>query len=171
PFPGSQFPVEAFDQYTAQLVPNAEATLPGGGANTVKALAALLDKIGPAVVMVHSQSGSYGMDLVRLRAHKMLGFVNVEGNCAPVTEEEGVKIFARGPTVGVWGDNSVGAPGPNGDTRRNGCVATVDAIKSVGGTAKFLLLPEAGLKGNTHMMMMDKNNLQIADLIIAWIGE
>ena len=50
PFPGSQFPVEAFDQYTAQLVPNAEATLPGAGANTVQALGALLDKIGPAVV-------------------------------------------------------------------------------------------------------------------------
>ena len=29
PFPGSQFPVEAFDHYTAQLVPNAEATLAG----------------------------------------------------------------------------------------------------------------------------------------------
>ena len=72
PFPGSQFPVEAFDQYTAQLVPNAEATLPGGGANTVQALGALLDKIGPAVVMVHSQSGAYGMDLVRARAIKML---------------------------------------------------------------------------------------------------
>ena len=28
------------DQYTAQLVPNAEATLPGAGANTVQALAA-----------------------------------------------------------------------------------------------------------------------------------
>ena len=68
PFPGSQFPLEAFDQYTAQLVPNAEATLPGAGANTVQALAALLDKIGPAVVMVHSQSGAYGMDLVRARA-------------------------------------------------------------------------------------------------------
>ena len=36
PFPGSQFPVEAFDQYFAQLVPNSETTLPGGGANTVK---------------------------------------------------------------------------------------------------------------------------------------
>ena len=80
PFPGSQFPVEAFDQYTAQLVPNAEATLPGAGANTVQALGALLDKIGPAVVMVHSQSGAYGMDLVRARAIKMLGFINVEGN-------------------------------------------------------------------------------------------
>ena len=75
PFPGAQFPVEAFDQYTAQLVPNAEATLPGAGANTVQALGALLDKIGPAVVMVHSQSGAYGMDLVRARAAKMLGFV------------------------------------------------------------------------------------------------
>jgi hypothetical protein len=33
------------------------------------------------------------------------------------------------------------------------------------------LLPEAGQKGNSHMMMMDKNNLAVADLIIAWIGE
>jgi hypothetical protein len=57
PYPGQQFPVEAQDQYFAQLVPNTETTLAGGGTNTVKALAALVDKIGPAVVMVHSQSG------------------------------------------------------------------------------------------------------------------
>jgi pimeloyl-ACP methyl ester carboxylesterase len=171
PFPGSQFPIEAFDQYTAQLVPNAEATLPGAGANTVQALGALLDKIGPAVVMVHSQSGAYGMDLVRARAVKMLGFVNVEGNCAPVTADEVVKIFSKVPLLSVWGDNSRGAPGPNGDERRDGCAATVNAIKSVGGSAKFLLLPEAGHKGNSHMLMMDRNNLEIADLIIGWLGE
>jgi pimeloyl-ACP methyl ester carboxylesterase len=171
PYPGSQFPVEAFDQYTAQLVPNTEATLPGAGANTVEALGALLDKIGPAVVMVHSQSGAYGLNLVRARAIKMLGLINVEGNCAPVTPDEVVKIFSRVPLLSVWGDNSQGAVGPNGDERRNGCVATVNAIKSTGGSAKFLLLPEAGHKGNSHMLMMDKNNLQIADLIIGWIGE
>ena len=171
PFPGAQFPVEAFDQYTAQLVPNAEATLPGAGANTVQALGALLDKIGPAVVMVHSQSGAYGMDLVRARAIKMLGFINVEGNCAPVTPEEVVKIFSKVPLLSVWGDNSNGAPGPNGDERRNGCTSTVNAVKSAGGSAKFLLLPEAGQKGNSHMLMMDKNNLQIADLILGWLGE
>mgnify|MGYP006958848778 CR=1 FL=1 len=33
-----------------------------------------------------------------------------------------------------------------------------------------MLLPEAGHKGNSHMLMMDKNNLQIADLIIACDG-
>jgi pimeloyl-ACP methyl ester carboxylesterase len=171
PFPGSQFPVEAFDQYTAQLVPNTEATLPGAGANTVQALGRLLDRIGPAVVMVHSQSGAYGMNLVRARAIKMLGLINVEGNCAPVSPDEVTKIFARVPLLSVWGDNSQGAPGPNGDERRNGCVATVNALKSVGGSAKFLLLPEAGHKGNSHMLMMDKNNLAVADLIIAWLGE
>src|SRR5262249_32270518 len=72
--------------------------------------------------------------------------------------------------LSVWGDNSQGAPGPNGDERRNGCAATVNAIKSAGGSAKFLLLPEAGHKGNTHMLMMDKNNLAVADLIIGWVG-
>src|ERR1700704_293842 len=57
PFPGLQFPVESMDQYTMQLVPNAETSLAGIGANTVSALAALLDRIGASVVIVHSQSG------------------------------------------------------------------------------------------------------------------
>jgi pimeloyl-ACP methyl ester carboxylesterase len=169
PFPGSQFPVEAFDQYTAQLVPNAEATLAGGGANTVRALAALVDKIGPAVMLVHSQSGAYGMDLVRARPDKLLALVNIEGNCAPVTAEEVAKVFAKVPLLAVWGDYSRGAPGPNGDARRNGCSATVDAVKGSGGAATFLLLPDAGQPGNSHMLMMDRNNLAIADLIIDWL--
>jgi pimeloyl-ACP methyl ester carboxylesterase len=171
PFPGSQFPVESFDAYTAQLVPNAEATLPGGGANTVAALGALLDRIGPAVVMVHSQSGAYGLDLVRARASKMKALVSAEGSCAPVAADEVTKSFAQVPLISVWGDNSAGAPGPNGDERRNGCISTVAAITAAGGRAKFLLLPDAGHKGNSHMLMMDKNNLAIADLIIGWLGE
>jgi pimeloyl-ACP methyl ester carboxylesterase len=71
PYPGQQFPVEAQDQYFAQLVPNTENMLAGGGANTVKALAALVDKIGPAVVMVHSQSGGYGLELVRRQSARL----------------------------------------------------------------------------------------------------
>ena len=38
-------------------------------------------------------------------------------------------------------------------------------------SAKFLLLPDNGIKGNSHMMMLDKNNLQVADMIIAWLGD
>ncbi len=40
-----------------------------------------------------------------------------------------------------------------------------------GGRGTFLLLPEAGIAGNSHMMMMDKNNLQVAALIRRWIVE
>jgi len=30
---------------------------------------------------------------------------------------------------------------------------------------------ERGIPGNSHMMMQDKNNLQIADFILQWIDE
>jgi hypothetical protein len=30
---------------------------------------------------------------------------------------------------------------------------------------------QASLRGNSHMIMQDKNNLQIADLIVQWIEE
>jgi hypothetical protein len=29
--------------------------------------------------------------------------------------------------------------------------------------------PEIGIHGNSHMMMQDRNNLQVADVISAWI--
>jgi pimeloyl-ACP methyl ester carboxylesterase len=171
PFPNVQFPLDALDQYLAQLVPNAEGTLKGGGANTINALAALLDKIGPAVIFVHSQSGAYGLDVVRKRPNLVKGLVNVEGGCETVTADDASKFFPKVPFVSVWGDNSVGAWGVNGDKRREGCVQAVKRIQSAGGNATFLLLPEAGVAGNSHMMMMDKNNLQVAGMIRKWIAD
>src|SRR5499426_2404868 len=165
PFPNLQFPLEAVAQYQAQLVPNTETTLKGGGANTVNALAALLDKIGPAVIFVHSQSGVYGLDVVRKRPSLVKGLVSIEGGCETLTADDAEKFFPKVPFVSVWGDNSVGAWGVNGDKRREGCVQAVKRIQGAGGTATFLLLPEAGVAGNSHMMMMDKNNLQVAGLI------
>jgi pimeloyl-ACP methyl ester carboxylesterase len=165
PYPGGQFPIEAQDQYFAQLVPNTETTLPGGGANTVKALAALVDKIGPAMVMVHSQSGGYGLELVRQRADKVKALIIVEGACGPLSADDVKNSFSKVATLMVWGDNA------NDADRRKVCDASIDAINASGGHAKFLDLPAAGLKGNSHMLMMEKNNLQIADLIIGWLGQ
>lgn len=33
----------------------------------------------------------------------------------------------------------------------------------------FLHLPDIGIHGNMHMFMLDKNNLQIADVLLDWI--
>ena len=30
-------------------------------------------------------------------------------------------------------------------------------------------LPDVGIKGNSHMLMMDKNNAEIADFIQKWL--
>ena len=170
-YPGMQFPVEATEQYLAQLVPNTEVTLAGQGIKeTPKALVALLDKIGPAILMVHSQAGGYGLEVVR-QSDKVRALVVMEGSCGPLSADDVSKRFVKQPMLSFWGDFTVGALGPNSDTRRNGCIATVDAIKAAGGNAKFFLLPDNGIKGNTHMMMFDKNNLQVADIIMKWLGE
>jgi hypothetical protein len=33
------------------------------------------------------------------------------------------------------------------------------------------VLPEIGIKGNTHMLMRDDNSLDIADILLDWIGK
>ena len=55
--------------------------------------------------------------------------------------------------------------------------ATVDAINarraSKQGTAKaeYMKLDEMGMLGVTHMMMLDRRNLEIADLMLNWAGK
>src|SRR5258708_1607260 len=172
PFPGLQFPVEAMEQYTMQLVPNAETSLAGIGANTVNALAALLERIGASIVIVHSQSGVYCLDPVPQRPGLVRALVTVEGGCDGFTDKDAAAYFAKVPVLSLWGDNSVGAKQTvNGDARRNGCRDAVNAIKAVGGRAALAVLPDTGITGNSHMMMMDRNNLQVADVILKWLAE
>lgn len=168
-FPGTQFPLDAFEHYSAQLLPNAEVTLEQGGATTVAALAQLLETLGRAIVMVHSQSVAYGMDLVRRCHERIAAFINIEGDMIPVSADEVTLRFARVPTLALWGDFSEGARGRNGDTRRNGCRDTVAAIQAAGGRATFLLLPEAGIRGNSHMLMLDRNNIEVAGRVLDWL--
>ena len=36
-----------------------------------------------------------------------------------------------------------------------------------GGDAEVLALPEVGVRGNTHIPMLDLNNQQVADLLVS----
>ena len=157
-WPNVQFPIEAVDQYMAQLVPNTESTLPGRNLANVNALEALLEKIGPAVVMVHSQSGGDGLGIATRRPDLVQGLVDVEGGsgCTPRTPEQ-TQTMTRVPFLTVIGDFDY----PNEPVYRE----AVDAINAAGGNATHGVLPNFGFFGNTHMLMMDKNNLQIADWI------
>ena len=43
------------------------------------------------------------------------------------------------------------------------------AVRAAGGSVDVINLPELGIKGNSHMMMQDKNNSQGADVIQKWL--
>ena len=47
----------------------------------------------------------------------------------------------------------------------------VEAVRAAGGKVDVVNLPEVGIKGNSHMLMMDRNNGQIADLINKWLAD
>ena len=47
----------------------------------------------------------------------------------------------------------------------------VDTINRHGGDAQLVHLPEIGIRGNTHFLMSDLNNVQIANLISAFLAE
>ena len=45
-------------------------------------------------------------------------------------------------------------------TIRGNGVRFYDAVRAAGGSVDLVDLPKAGIKGNSHMIMMDKNNLR-----------
>ncbi len=159
----SKFPQKHVDQYMAQLVPNTEVTLHQSPQPTVAALVALLDKIGPAMVMVHSQSGTYGTQTALARPALVKALISVEGRSGCNLTPEQTQVMARLAWLNVAGDHAWNGEGE--------CRKAVDQVVKAGGKANFLATYEKGVRGNTHMMMMDTNNLQVADWILDWIGE
>jgi hypothetical protein len=60
---------------------------------------------------------------------------------------------------------------PRWAPRLKNCRAFIDAANAAGAKAEMLVLPAVGIKGNTHMLMQDDNSLEIADILIDWIGK
>ncbi|BCN09043.1 hypothetical protein RPSD_09280 [Ralstonia solanacearum] len=47
----------------------------------------------------------------------------------------------------------------------------VEAINKHGGDARLVHLPEIGIRGNTHFLMSDLNNVEIAGLVSTFLAE
>ena len=169
PFPGVRFPIEAFDRFMESHVPNAESTLDRRGGTTIASLVALLETVGPAVLLVHSQGGLYGIDVARRRGDLVLALVSIEGGAETLTAEDATEFFAEIPFLSLWGDNSRGADLVNGDSRREGCRRAVELISAAGGEAELVMLPERGVPGNSHYLMMDTNSHDVASVVEQWI--
>ena len=95
------------------------------------------------------------------------------GRCPDTYTEQQIKTLATMPILIVFGDRRdtpTGLPTlPTWQGRFEACQAMISRIKSAGGQAEMLAPPERGIRGNSHMIMQDRNSLQIADLILQWI--
>jgi pimeloyl-ACP methyl ester carboxylesterase len=71
------------------------------------------------------------------------------------------------PILVIYGDNA--KDHPRWSKIRQGGVDYAAALKSAGGSIDVVDLPDMGIKGNSHMIMMDRNSDEVAGLIEKWL--
>ena len=200
-----------FDQFMASQYKGMERPLQEK--YSVRALIALLDRIGPAVLLTHSQSGPFGWCVADARPQLVNAILAVEPNGPLFHDTEAPAEQAERP----WGlsrepltfDPPVGDPSeldivqqvkPDATdlfriwlqrkpARRLPRLAGIPILILTGeasyhaqydhGASRFLnqagvkndhvYLKDVGLRGNGHMMMLEKNNLEIAALMERWL--
>jgi len=181
---------------------------------------ALLDRIGPAILLTHSQSGPFGWTIADARPRLVRGILAIEPNGAPVYEVKFVappKWFDDDAMTRPWGitrgpltfdppaasvaemkferQDAPDAPGlvrcwlQAGQARQlvnlKGIpilIVTAEAsyhasydhctsqfLRQAGVEHEFVRLADVGIRGNGHMMMLEKNNLEIARYLRDWV--
>ncbi len=174
---------------------------------------ALLDKIGPAVLVTHSQAGTFGWILADARPQLVKGIVALEPNGPPFRES----VFVNTPNR-IWGitdipltfdppakspselaTEEVPSTGPGivpgmlqkEPARQLPNLKGIPILITVGEasyhaaydewTSRFLTqagvkntyapLAANGIHGNGHMLMIEKNSLEIAAFIEKWLAK
>jgi pimeloyl-ACP methyl ester carboxylesterase len=160
-YPGAQFPTDAYEQFMKQGVPRWLTTDDA----IVAAYSELVDKVCPCVVLVHSQSGAFGFRVLEARPEKVKALVAVEptvgGDRSKIASIKGTPILV------VYGDNA--RDHPRWSKIRQGGIDYAGAFKAAGGPIEIVDLPDIGIKGNSHMIMMDKNSDAVAGLVQKWL--
>jgi hypothetical protein len=164
-------------------------------------MTALLRQTGPAVLLTHSNSGQYGWyaamaaepsQVKAIVAYEPGAFTFPEGErpaeipvrakgVAEAMEPRMVSMtdfqkLTKIPILVIYGDNISKEPSEvfNVDVWRVASTRAkqfIDAVNRHGGNAQLVLLPEIGIKGNTHAPFADLNNLEIAAHLESWLQD
>lgn len=191
-FENVQFPrdAESLNQFFRQITPD---TVPLDFEVNTGAIAALFEKIGDAVLVAHSQGVMHAWKTIPKSTH-IKAMVGLEGggffsfpadtDLRDIEVEEGVEYlrvsdevfqsFTRLPILLIYGDNIPVMPCdvPELDiwrVRLQLAQRWADVVNQHGGHVTVLHLPSLGIRGNTHFMMQDLNNDQIAQIIFEWL--
>jgi pimeloyl-ACP methyl ester carboxylesterase len=176
------------------------------------AVAALLDRIGPAIVLTHSQSGTFGWLIADARPRLVKAVLAIEPSGPPFENTINATGKGRpwGPTdIPITYDPPVRDPSEiavERDAKADGpdlfvcwmqkaparqlvnlknipvMIMTAEAsyhqvydhctakyLNQAGVNVDFIRLQDRGIRGNGHMVMIEKNNLDIAHVIDEWV--
>ena len=162
PYPNTQFPVDFADTYYPQTISTYRD--PAETAKSVAAFGALIDKIAePVIIQSWSSSGLLGYLTAIERSERVKAILAVETSVDAFDKipAEGRKTLAKIPIYIVIGDH---APDRVESSRK-----FQKEMADIGGNVTIDVLPEAGIFGNGHTMMLEKNNKQIMYRMIAWL--
>lgn len=161
---GQRFPLTAFDVFAMQSVPRWVSN----DAKTQAAYNALVAKVCPCVIVVHSQGGNFGFNAALAAPDKVKALVAVEPSGAP-PETANLAAVKDVPQLIVWGDfvaqSELWTKLSKASTNYH------KALAAMGGKVDWISLPDKGLTGNGHMLMMDTNSDQVAELIQKWMTD
>jgi hypothetical protein len=76
--------------------------------------------------------------------------------------------LTRIPLQVVWGDNVDQSPAQAAALAQS--KQFIEIVNKHGGNAELLMLRDAGLVGNTHIPFADMNNVEVADLLSAFLS-
>ena len=159
--PGQQFPGTAFDALVRQLVPRWLTTTEAKTA----ALLRLMERVGPCHLIGFSEGGEVAQAAVARQPELVRSAIFLE----PVSFPEALPAAARPGlrVLYVGGDGfALNTLFAEADAK---AVARAAALTAGGAEARRLLLPEAGLAGNTHMMMMDRTSDEVLARLVDWM--
>jgi hypothetical protein len=176
-FPGVQFPKDDPEAFArAMRARYMEFDFAKNAHLEADAAAKAIDRIGPAVLVTNSAGGWRAM-LARLKSDNVKAIVAYEPAAFVFPEGEGpegpeggfgpthvpigqFKRLTQIPIQLVWGDFTENTFWVRNVELSHQFVRIVNAL---GGRAEVLMLPSAGVNGNTHIPFADLNNVQVAD--------
>lgn len=175
PYPDSQFPVQSFKALSRMGIPDLSAAVAPPNP-TLTNLSSLSKALKGAILISHSQSGAFPLQTALLDPAVIKAMVLIEpGSCENAhLDDKQVAILASIPLLVVYGDHLIAstelpAKGAGWMQRKDECNVLIARFRTSGGRADMFYLPEMGIHGNSHMMMLDKNNLEVAGLINKWL--
>ena len=163
PFEGQRFPLGAMENFQRQFVPRWTSTSEA----QMRGVGAALRRIGPCVLVCHSQGGYLGSHAAIENPECIRGVVCCEGSSLPAGERLSPATVAGGPWLLLLGDFIDFSP--RWTATREATAAFGERVNAAGGRAELVELPDAGLPGATHMFMMDEHSAQISEWLGAWI--